>query len=113
MEKKILKNINRAEVLRLKDQVNYQEGQVVSKTLVQNKYVSLTLFAFDENEEISTHESQGDAIVIVLEGTALITIAGVKYDVSEGETIVMPAKVPHAVFGKTKMKFMLTVAFEV
>lgn len=113
MEKKILKNINRAEVLQLKDLVNYQEGQVVSKTLIQNKYVSITLFAFDENEEISTHESKGDAIVNVIEGTAQITIAGEKYDVNAGETIVMPAYVPHAVFGKTRMKFMLTVAFEV
>lgn len=57
----IMKNINKAKVMVLKDQVSYQEGQIVSKTLVQNESVSITLFAFDKGEEISTHESGGDA----------------------------------------------------
>ena len=56
----IMKNINKAKVMVLKDQVSYQEGQIVSKTLVQNESVSITLFAFDKGEEISTHESGGD-----------------------------------------------------
>ena len=59
----IMKNINKAKVMVLKDQVSYQEGQIVSKTLVQNESVSITLFAFDKGEEISTHESGGDAFV--------------------------------------------------
>ena len=54
----------------------YQEGQVVSKTLVQNDYVSVTLFSFDKGEEISTHASGGDAMVTVLEGTGKFTIGG-------------------------------------
>ena len=54
----IMKNINKAKVMVLKDQVSYQEGQIVSKTLVQNESVSITLFAFDKGEEISTHESR-------------------------------------------------------
>ena len=61
----------------LKDQVSYQEGQIVSKTLVQNESVSITLFAFDKGEEISTHESGGDAFVTCLDGTGEITIDGV------------------------------------
>ena len=70
----IMKNINKAKVMVLKDQVSYQEGQIVSKTLVQNESVSITLFAFDKGEEISTHESGGDAFVTCLDGTGEITI---------------------------------------
>ena len=95
----IMKNINKAKVMVLKDQVSYQEGQIVSKTLVQNEAVSITLFAFDKGEEISTHESDGDAFVTCLDGTGEITIDGVKYELHEGESIVMPAKHPHAVYG--------------
>ena len=90
----IMKNINKAKVMVLKDQVSYQEGQIVSKTLVQNESVSITLFAFDKGEEISTHESGGDAFVTCLDGTGEITIDGVKYELHEGESIVMPAKHP-------------------
>ena len=58
-----MKNLSKAEVLTLKDQVSYQEGQVVSKTLAQNPFISVTLFAFDKGEEISMHESDSDAFV--------------------------------------------------
>ena len=61
--KEPMKNISKSEVLTLKNEVNYQDGQVVSKTLAQNDAVSVTLFAFDKDEEISTHESGGDAFV--------------------------------------------------
>ena len=93
----------------LKDQVSYQEGQIVSKTLVQNESVSITLFAFDKGEEISTHES--GAFVTCLDGTGEITIDGVKYELHEGESIVMPAKHPHAVYGKEQYKMLLVVVF--
>lgn len=107
----IMKNINKAKVMVLKDQVSYQEGQIVSKTLVQNEAVSITLFAFDKGEEISTHESDGDAFVTCLDGTGEITIDGVKYELHEGESIVMPAKHPHAVYGKEQYKMLLVVVF--
>ena len=96
----LMKNISKAEVLALKDQVSYQEGQVVSKTLAQNDAVSVTLFAFDKDEEISTHESGGDAFVTCLDGVGRITIDGEEYQLHEGESIVMPAKHPHAVYGQ-------------
>ena len=70
------KNIVKKEKVELKNLVAYQEGQVVSKTLVQNDYVSVTLFSFDKGEEISTHASGGDAMVTVLEGTGKFTIGG-------------------------------------
>ncbi len=106
-----MKNISKAEVMTLKEQVAYQEGQVVSKTLAQNDAVSVTLFAFDKGEEISTHESGGDAFVTCLDGVGKITIDGVAYELHEGESIVMPAKHPHAVFGREQFKMLLVVIF--
>ena len=107
----ILKNIQKKEVLVLKEQIQYQDEQIVSKTLIQNQAVSLTLFAFEKGEEISTHSSEGDAMVTVLEGIAKITIDGVEFLVKEGETIVMPANIPHAVYGQQRFKMLFTVVF--
>ena len=106
-----IKNMNKAEVLCLKEQVEYQPGQVVSKTLAQNSALSITLFSFDQGEEISTHESGGDAFVTCLDGTGRITIDGVEYVLHEGESIVMPARHPHAVFGQERFKMLLVVGF--
>ena len=106
-----MKNISKAEVMTLKDQVAYQEGQVVSRTLAQNEHVSVTLFSFDKGEEISTHESGGDAFVTCLDGVGKITIDGVAYELHEGESIVMPAKHPHAVYGQEQFKMLLVVIF--
>lgn len=111
MEKGLMKNIAKAEVLRLADEVQFQQGQIVSKTLVQNLHVSLTLFAFEKGEEISTHESGGDAMVTALDGCGRITIAGKEYLLNAGETIIMPAKTPHAVYGQERFKMLLTVVF--
>lgn len=108
----MIKNMDKAKVLALKEEVQYQDGQVVSKTLAQNNHVSITLFAFDKDEEISTHESGGDAFVTCLDGTGKITIDGVEYLLHEGESIVMPAKHPHAVYGQEKFKMLLVVVFD-
>ena len=105
------KNIAKKEKLELKSLVDYQDGQVVSKTLVQNDYVSVTIFSFDKGEEISTHASGGDAMVTVLEGTGRFTIGGDVFILNEGEPIVMPKDVPHAVFGEEKFKMELVVSF--
>lgn len=106
-----MKNINKAEILVLKEQVAYQPGQVVSKTLAQNEHVSVTLFSFDKGEEISTHESGGDAFVTCLDGVGKITIDGEEFELHEGDSIVMPAKHPHAVYGKEQFKMLLVVIF--
>ena len=105
------KNVEKKKILELKEQVNYQEGQVVSKTLVQNDKVSVTIFSFDKNEEISTHSSGGDAMVTVLEGKGKFTISGEKYILEEGQTIVMPKNEPHSVYGEEKFKMLLVVSF--
>lgn len=107
----IMKNIEKSKVLLLKDEVAYQPGQIVSKTLVQNDAVSITLFAFDKDEEISTHESGGDAMVLCLDGVGKITIDGVEYILHAGESIVMPARHPHAVYAQEQYKMLLTVVF--
>lgn len=106
-----MKNISKAEVLTLRDQVAYQSGQVVSRTLAQNEHVSVTLFSFDKCEEISTHESGGDAMVTCLDGVGRITIDGVEHILHEGESIVMPARHPHAVYGQEQFKMLLVVVF--
>ncbi len=106
-----MKNISKAEVLTLRDQVAYQSGQVVSRTLAQDEHVSVTLFSFDKGEEISTHESGGDAMVTCLDGMGRITIDGVEHILHEGESIVMPARHPHAVYGQEQFKMLLVVVF--
>lgn len=111
MSDKFIKNMDAAAVLPFAEQVSYQPGQIVSKTLAQNKALSLTLFAFDKGEEISTHASDGDAMVIALDGTGEITIDGEKFTLHAGETIVMPAKKPHAVFAAEQFKMFLVVVF--
>lgn len=111
MTNKIMKNIDLASPLSLAALVTYQQGQIVSRTLVQNRAVSLTLFAFDTGEEISSHESKGDAMVQVLDGRAKITIGDGVYQLSGGETVVMPAGVPHALEAVEPFKMLLTVVF--
>ena len=105
------RNFEKAEVVTLKEQIDYQKGQVVSKTMAQNEHLSVTLFAFDKDEEISTHESGGDAFVTCLDGVGKITIDGEEYILHEGESIVMPAKHPHAVYGQEQFKMLLVVVF--
>ncbi len=106
-----MKNMEKSQVLTLKEQIAYQPGQVVSKTLVQNDAVSVTLFSFDAGEEISTHSSGGDAFVTCLDGTGRITIDGQDFLLREGESIVMPAGHPHAVYGEAQFKMLLVVVF--
>lgn len=106
-----MKNIRKSEVLVLKEQISYQQGQVVSKTLAQNSALSITLFSFDQGEEISTHESGGDAFVTCLDGVGKITIDGENYLLHEGESIVMPAGHPHAVYAQEAFKMLLVVVF--
>ena len=107
----IIKNMNHEEVLNLSEQVQILQGQIVSKTLVQNGAVSVTLFAFDKGEEISTHDSSGDAMVNVMEGKGKFTIDGVEYIVSAGEVLIMPAGKPHSVFAEDSFKMILVVVF--
>lgn len=106
-----LKNIEPEKVLVLSNEISAEPGQVVSKTLAQNSAVSITLFAFSEGEEISTHSSDGDAMVLVLDGKGRFTVDGEEYFCTAGESIVMPAGKPHAVYAPESFKMLLTVVF--
>lgn len=107
----ILKNIDMEKALAMAELVTYQPGQIVSRTLVQNRALNITLFAFDKDEEISSHESKGDALVYVLDGTASITIGGGVHTCTAGQTIVMPAGIPHALEAAEPFKMLLVVVF--
>ena len=105
----MIKNLEHAVPLALAEQVQYEEGKVVSLTLAQKPGVGLTLFAIDAGEGLSTHAAPGDAMAFVLEGQAEITIDGKVNAVSAGEAIVMPKGIPHAVRAVTRFKMLLTV----
>ena len=105
------KNIDKQVKLQLKELVAYQAGQVVSKTLVQNDHVSMTVFSFDKGEEISTHAAAGDAMVTVLEGKGRFTVGGEVFYLETGDTLVMPKDIPHAVFGEEQFKMQLVVSY--
>lgn len=104
-----MKNIEFSKALVLKDLVGYQEGQVVSRTIAQVPAVNITLFALSRGEGISTHTTSGDAMVQVLEGEAEITIGDRVLTVQAGETVIMPADVPHALEARESFKMLLTV----
>ena len=94
-----IKNIEHETVLPLAEQVTVQPGQIVSRTLAQNKAVS------------STHDSTGDAMVQVLEGKGKFTVGGKEHFCCAGDVLIMPAKVPHAVYAEESFKMLLTVVF--
>ncbi len=104
-----IKNITVAEPLTLTDLVDYQEGRVVSRTFLQTNVTSLTLFAFDKGEGLSSHTAAGDAFVQILDGEALITIGGKDVTVKAGEVVVMPANVPHSLQARERFKMLLVV----
>ena len=106
-----IKNIEHEKVLSLTGEISIQPGQVVSKTFAQNQAVSVTLFAFAKGEEISAHDSTGDAFVHVLEGTGKFTVGGKEHICKAGDVLVMPAKIPHAVYAVEDFKWILTVVF--
>ena len=106
-----MKNIPKGEPVDLRDLVPYQEGQVVSRTLAQNEHVSVTIFAFEKGEEISTHASGGDAMVTTRDLVCRFTVGGAAHTLTQGQSLVMPAQVPHAVYGQERFKMLLTVVF--
>ena len=106
-----IKNIEHEKVLPLAGEISVQRGQIVSKTLAQNEAVSITLFAFSQGEEISTHDSTGDAMVHVLEGTGKFIVGGKEHICKAGDVLIMPAKIPHAVYAVEDFKWILTVVF--
>ncbi len=89
--------------------VEYQEGSIVSRTLIDKGAGTVTVFAFDERQGLSEHTAPFDAMVHVLDGEVEITIAGKLHCVREGEMIIMPANEPHALKATSKFKMVLTM----
>jgi quercetin dioxygenase-like cupin family protein len=103
------KNELKAKASTLRNLIDYQEGSVVSRTLIDKKAGTVTLFAFDENQGLSEHTTPYDAMVYVLDGEVEVTISGKPITVKEGEITIMPANEPHALAAKTKFKMLLTM----
>ncbi|MBF0253105.1 MAG: cupin domain-containing protein [Candidatus Omnitrophica bacterium] len=95
--------------LKLSEGVEYSQGSVVSKTLVNRKVGTITLFAFDKGESLSEHTAPFDAVIQILDGQAKVVIDSIAYEVSKGELIIMPANIPHSVEATEKFKMMLTM----
>lgn len=105
----LIKNIDKSTIHTTTDLIEYSEQKVVSRTLAQNDYLTLTLFAFAAGEGISSHASTGDAMIQILDGEAQITIDTDKFTLSAGQMIIMPANIPHAVDAVRPFKMLLTV----
>lgn len=97
----------RGKVLVSKDLVSYQDGAVVSRTLINKSVGTITVFSFDQGQGLSEHTAPYDAMVEILDGEAEITITGKKHLVKEGEMLIMPANQPHALRGVKPFKMML------
>ena len=104
---------NRAElkgkVLDLKSLVDYQDGSVASRMIVNRNSGSITIFSFDENEGLSEHTAPYDAVVTILDGECEVWVAGETFSMKEADTIIFPANAPHALSAVTRFKMMLTM----
>jgi quercetin dioxygenase-like cupin family protein len=102
----------KGKVLNLKDLVNYADGTVASRMIISRKAGNITLFSFDENEGLSEHTAPYDAVVTILDGECEVWVAGRTFQMKEGETIIFPANVPHALSAITKFKMSLIMIRE-
>lgn len=106
-----IKNLPIGVDFRLASEVDVLPGQVVSKTVCQNTALSMTIFAFDKGEEISTHAARGDAFVTVLEGKGKFVLFGKEFILEKGQSLIMPAGEPHSVHAVEKFKMLLVVIY--
>jgi quercetin dioxygenase-like cupin family protein len=104
-----MSTIPESEILDLAALAEYQTGAVVSRQVIKAAGGNVTLFAFDEGQELSEHTAPFDALVHVLEGEADIRISGQPYELKAGEGIIMPANAPHALFARKNFKMLLTM----
>ncbi len=98
-----------ARALKLAELIEYQEGSVVSRTLMDRKTGTVTLFAFDQGQGLSEHTAPFDALVYLIDGEARITISGKPLQVKEGEMVIMPANQPHALKAIKRFKMLLVM----
>ena len=96
-------------VFKLNDLISYQQGSVVSRTIIDKKEGTITLFAFDEGQGLSEHTTPFDALVFILDGNAEVSIEGKPHNANNGEMLIMPANKPHALKAITKFKMLLVM----
>ncbi len=106
----MLKNIDKRKLLKLADEIPYERDSIASKILISNEKVTMKLLAFDGEQDLSTHTAPGDAFVIALDGEATINIDGTDFEVKKGDSLIMPANVPHSVKVKKNYKMLLTIS---
>lgn len=104
-----IQKVVQSQVINLKDIVTVEPEQMLSQTLVQRKDLGMTLFSLDKGQEIGRHSSPGDAMVNILSGVAKITIDESEFTVNAGETIIMPANHPHALYATEAFQMLLIV----
>jgi len=102
----------KSEVKNINDLVEYQEGTIVSRTIINKDNGTVTIFAFDKDQALSEHVAPFDALLQVLDGKVEVIISGKKYHLTQGEIIIMPANKPHAVKAVNKFKMMLSMIKE-
>ena len=102
----------RGQAMLLAHTVDYQQGSIVSRTVIDKKSGTVTLFAFDEGQGLSEHTAPFDALVYIIDGEARINISGTPFSVKGGETLIMPAHEPHALRAVKRFKMMLVMIRE-
>jgi quercetin dioxygenase-like cupin family protein len=104
-----MSTVPKSEIIDLVALVEYQTGAVVSRQVTKAAGGNVTLFAFDEGQELSEHTAPFDALVHVLDGEAEVKISGQAYQLKVGQAIIMPANAPHALLARKKFKMLLTM----
>jgi quercetin dioxygenase-like cupin family protein len=102
----------KGKILEMKNLVDYAPGTVASRMIINRKTGSITIFSFDEDEGLSEHTAPFDAVVTILDGQCEVWVAGQTHQMTEGETIIFPANVPHALSAITRFKMSLTMIRE-
>lgn len=104
--------INHSEVFNFSDKVPYSSNGIVSKKVIHKSSANISLFAFDKGQELSEHSAPFDALVQILDGTALVYINKQEYSLKKGDSIILPANIPHAVKADNPFKMLLTMIKE-
>ncbi len=102
-------NSNIKKIFNLSDLCAYQDNSIVSQTIINKECGTVTIFSFDKNQGLSEHTAPFDALVVILDGEANITIEKDLYYLKTGEMIIMPKNIPHALQAKKRFKMMLTL----
>ena len=106
------KEFDKDKVFRFENEVEYADGAIVSKNVLKRDTGNISLFAFDKGEGLSEHTTPFDALVQVVDGKAEITVGGKKHQLEKGDSIIMPANIPHALKAVEKYKMVLTMIKE-